>query len=747
MKKFYFFLILFLPISLFAQTTVKVLDRDSQEPIPGVAIKGGGFEGQLTDDKGIAQIDFAQSIKLNFLHIAYQKKSQEIIPNQENIVLLTPLTNDLSTVIVTAFESDRPLLQQAGSVSRVLENELYRFNESSIVNAFNTKAGIRVEERAPASYRISIRGSSLRSPFGVRNVKVYWNGIPFTSPDGTTPLNLLDLSNIQQTEIVKGPASSIYGAGNGGVISFQSKTQIAENRISTDLNVGDFGLLRYRFGIDQQIGEGGISASYVHQKSDGYREHSAVDRKVFQLAAQMKPSEKQKLSTQILYSDLKYEIPGALNATQLEEDPSQARPGSVNQNSSIAQKSLYGTLSHTYTFSDKLENQTALYVNTTEFENPFILDYKKETAFSYGGRTKFTRNDKIGQFPIRIIAGGEYQYGNTLAQNFGNRNGNADTVRFSDDLVTTQAFLFQQFEVEWSNKFLMTLAFSENFSRYDINRTIDASGNEPASNQRKFDPIVVPRIALAYQINDKSGIHGSISSGFSPPTIAEVRTNEGSINLDLEAERGVNYELGYRGTHGIFNVDIVGFYFKLDQTITTFSNEQGVVLFRNAGNTNQRGIEAQVDYALWRNPQALIQDLKFSHAFTGHYFEFADFSSRGNDFSGNQLTGVAPNTLVNQIDLRAKLGFYLNFTQQYVDKLPLNDSNTVYQEAYNLVSSRVGWRSFFAGNWDAEVYFGVDNLLNESYSLGNDLNAFANRFYQPAPLRNYYGGMKLGYSF
>lgn len=747
MKKFYFFLILFLPISLFAQTTVKVLDRDSQEPIPGVAIKGGGFEGQLTDDKGIAQIDFAQSIKLNFLHIAYQKKSQDIIPNQENIVLLTPLTNDLSTVIVTAFESDRPLLQQAGSVSRVLESELYRFNETSIVNAFNTKAGIRVEERAPASYRISIRGSSLRSPFGVRNVKVYWNGIPFTSPDGTTPLNLLDLSNIQQTEIVKGPASSIYGAGNGGVISFQSKTQIDENRISTDLNVGDFGLLRYRFGIDQQIGEGGISASYVHQKSDGYREHSAVDRKVFQLAAHMKPSEKQKLSTQILYSDLKYEIPGALNAAQLEEDPSQARPGSVNQNSSIAQKSLYGTLSHTYTFSDKLENQTALYVNTTEFENPFILDYKKETAFSYGGRTKFTRNDKIGQFPIRIIAGGEYQYGKTLAQNFGNRNGQADTIRFSDDLVTTQAFLFQQFEIEWSNKFLMTLAFSENFSRYNINRTIDASRNEPASNQRKFEPIIVPRIALAYQINDKSGIHGSISSGFSPPSIAEVRTNEGSINLDLEAERGVNYELGYRGTHGIFNVDIVGFYFKLDQTITTFANEQGVVLFRNAGNTNQRGIEAQVDYALWRNPQTLIQDLKFSHAFTGHYFEFADFSSRGNDFSGNQLTGVAPNTLVNQIDLRSKLGFYLNFTQQYVDKLPLNDSNTVYQEAYNLVSSRVGWRSFFAGNWDAEVYFGVDNLLNESYSLGNDLNAFANRFYQPAPLRNYYGGMKLGYSF
>lgn len=747
MKKIIFFLIVFLPLCVVAQSTIRVVDIATQKPISGVVIKGKSFQGQVTDDKGFVPIDLVESKVLSFSHIAYKQKGQLILSNQENIVQLSSLTNDLATVTVSAFDSDRPLLQQAGSVTRVLESELSRFNETSIVNAFNTKAGIRVEERAPGSYRISIRGSSLRSPFGVRNVKVYWNGIPFTSPDGTTPLNLLDLSNIQDTEIVKGPASSIYGAGNGGVISFQSRTQIDENRISSDLNVGDFGLLRYRFGIEQQIGDGGISASYVHQKSDGYREHSAVDRKVFQLAAHIKPSEKQKLSTQILYSDLKYQIPGALNAAQLEENPSQARPGSVNQNSSIAQKSLYGTLSHTYTFSDKLENQTALYINTTEFENPFILDYKKETAFSYGGRTKFTRNDNIGQFPIRIIAGGEYQYGTTLAQNFGNRNGQADTVRFSDDLVTTQAFLFQQIEVEWSSKFLMTLAFSKNFSRYEINRTIDASGNEPASNQRRFDPIIVPRAALAYQINDRSGIHGSISSGFSPPSIAEVRTNEGSINLDLEAERGINYELGYRATHGIFNVDIVGFYFKLDQTITTFANQQGVVLFRNAGSTNQRGIEAQVDYALWRNPQTLIQDLKISHAFTGHYFQFADFSSRGNDFSGNQLTGVAPNTLVNQIDLRAKLGFYLNFTHQYVDKLPLNDANTVYQDAYDLVSSRVGWRSAFAGQWDAEVYVGVDNLLNESYSLGNDLNAFANRFYQPAPVRNYFGGVKLGYSF
>ncbi|TVP45828.1 MAG: TonB-dependent receptor [Mongoliibacter sp.] len=745
MMRILFSIFLFLSLQqIQAQTTLLINDKTSGEGIPGVLVKIQGQENKISDETGRVVLSLDKSSILVFSHIAYETISQQILTDGEFIVELTPATSSLGEVVVTGFESERPLIHQAGAISKVLESELYRFNENSILSAFNTKPGIRIEQRAPASYRISIRGSSLRSPFGVRNVKVYWNDIPFTFPDGTTDLNILDLSNIQNSEIIKGPAGSIFGAGNGGVISFESKKQITENYLSTDLGFGDFGLLRYRIGVDQKLENGSVSASYVRQQSEGFREHSAVDRKVFQVALNTDISDKQSLTTQILYSDLDYQIPGALTAAQLEEDRRQARPGSVEQNSSIAQKTVFATLSHRIELGKKWENTTALYLNSKEFENPFILDYKKETAFSYGGRTKFALEDTWGSFPVRLLLGGEYQYGKTLAQNFGNRNGKADTVRFSDDLVTTQAFLFQQLELEWTPKLLMTLGFSENFSRYDIDRSIDAGTNEPANNQRRFDPIIIPRIALVYKVNERSGIHGSISSGFSPPTIAEVRTNEGSINLDLEAERGINYEAGYRSRFGIFNLDFTAFYFKLDQTITTFANEQGVVLFRNAGATDQKGVEVSVDYAPFRSQGSLIEEIKLNHAFTGHYFTFADFERAGNDFSGNQLTGVAPNTLVNLLDIRSRTGLYINFTHQYVDEIPLNDANTVFQEAYNLIGSRMGWRKTLGSRWDVEVYGGVDNLLDETYSLGNDLNAFANRFYQPAPGRNFYGGAKLG---
>ncbi|MFX8039941.1 Plug domain-containing protein, partial [Acinetobacter baumannii] len=63
-----------------------------------------------------------------------------------------------------------------------------------------------------------IRGSSLRSPFGVRNVKVYIDEMPLTDGGGNTYLNIVGLNWIDAAEIMKGPSSSIYGAGTGGVL-------------------------------------------------------------------------------------------------------------------------------------------------------------------------------------------------------------------------------------------------------------------------------------------------------------------------------------------------------------------------------------------------------------------------------------------------------------------------------------------------------------------------------------------------
>src|SRR5690606_23191349 len=134
--------------------------------------------------------------------------------------------------------------------------------------AVNLVPGVRMEERSPGSYRFSIRGSSLRSPFGVRNVKANWNGLPFTDGGGNTYLNLLDFSAIGSMEIIKGPGASLYGAGTGGVLLMKSPV-IEGNRIEASLVGGSYGLRRYLLG--GQVKNENINASLhlSHHKSDG----------------------------------------------------------------------------------------------------------------------------------------------------------------------------------------------------------------------------------------------------------------------------------------------------------------------------------------------------------------------------------------------------------------------------------------------------------------------------------------------
>ena len=92
----------------------------------------------------------------------------------------------LQEVIVRGYENNRKLAEIPASVSVISNYQLKRFNNTNLLPAINANPGMRMEERSPGSYRLNIRGSSLRSPFGIRNVKVYYNDIPYTDP-GETP--------------------------------------------------------------------------------------------------------------------------------------------------------------------------------------------------------------------------------------------------------------------------------------------------------------------------------------------------------------------------------------------------------------------------------------------------------------------------------------------------------------------------------------------------------------------------------
>ena len=75
------------------------------------------------------------------------------------------------------------------------------------------------------------------------------------------------------------------------------------------------------------------------------------------------------------------------------------------------------------------------------------------------------------------------------------------------------------------------------------------------------------------------------------------------------------------------------------------------------------------------------------------------------------------------ISISERDGFYATLSHRFNDKIPLEDDNSMYSETYHLVQTKFGWKGTILDRLDANFGFGIDNLLNETYSRGFDINA------------------------
>jgi len=645
-------------------------------------------------------------------------------------------TRVLDEVRIEAFRYDRSLLDVPVSADLVSGNHLTRFNNASLLPAVNLVSGVRMEERSPGSYRLSIRGSLMRSPFGVRNVKVYWKGLPLTDGGGNTYINLLDIAGIGSMEIIKGPGSSLYGAGTGGVVLFRSRKTDATS-VGASALIGSYGLRRYHIGaqLNQKKARGTIS--YARQHFDGDREHTGMERDAINTDWTFHLSQQTYLAMTIFHTNVFYQTPGGLTKSEFETNPKAARPpagpnpGAVGQKASVRNQSTYAGIILDHSWNANWSTRAGVFGAYTDFRNFAIRNLEERFETNVGARIEnqytFDVDTKSGTITFGVE--GQLFYSPFFVNE--NISGSKGPKTFTDDLQSQQGLIFLQTEFPLPFEFALTAGASVNFLRYEFNRLF------PESDQRSlaFASEFSPRIALLRKINKNVSAFASVSRGFSPPTLAEVRPSTEVFNSKLEAEAGINAEIGFRTSYAKFNVDLTAYDFGLRNTIVIQRVEDGAEYFINAGETDQRGIELS---AKW-TPYPWIG---LSSAYTYNHYRFDNYVKDGEDFSGRKLTGVPPVVFSIAADLQSRNGLYLNVTSIYTDHIPLNDGNTSFAEPYVVLNLRAGIDDVTKSGLRYEVFGGVNNLLNKTYSLGNDLNAFGGRYYNVAPGIGYFAGLK-----
>jgi iron complex outermembrane recepter protein len=670
-----------------------------------------------------------------------------LLAQQKAVIDSSALLNE---VIVTAFEQSRVI--SCGSIVKIINNNnADRNNKTSLVNGFNSIAGVRMEERSPGSYRINIRGSSLRSPFGVRNVKVYWNNIPVTDPGGNTYFNQFAFNNFSSIEIFKGPAGSMYGAGTGGLLLMRSFENFVKPAVNTEYITGSYGLQNILATVSFGEKYSHNLVTVAHNQSDGYRAHTKSKRDNVSFISQLKISDKQQLTASILYNNLFYQTPGGLTLAEFTANPKQARPaagslpGATAAKAAIYQQNFLAGFSNQYNFTNNFKNTTTLYGAFTQIKNPTFRNYERRSEPGFGGRTFFIYEKKIKKTKVQVVTGAELQQGFFNIQVAKNKNGNADTLQTNDDIRYSTYSFFAQADVDIKDNWIITAGASINKSKVDFTRL----NIYPVQQQgRSYKNELSPRIAIQKKIKNNNAVFASVSKGFSPPTIAELLPSTGVISTFLEAEEGINYEFGARVSllQNKLQLEATGFYFKLNNALVTRKDSANADYFVNAGNTNQRGIEISTGYSTFFKNK-ILEYITIKSAYTFNNFKYGDFKKAASDFSGKYLPGVPKKTISILADIQFKKGVYFNATYYYAGKIFLDDANMVSVAAYHLLGGRAGCKLPIKAKVKINFYAGVDNLLNKTYSLGNDINAAAGRYYNAAPERNYYAGISFQWHY
>ena len=646
----------------------------------------------------------------------------------------------------------------AYSVSVITTADINKSDGIILTPVLNKISGVTMQQGALNTNRITIRGIGARSQYGTNKIKAYFDGIPLTSGEGETTIDDIDLAAIEKIEIIKGPNSTSFGSGLGGVIQlFSRETPLLESFGKSTVTLGSFGLLQQRLSVGYSDSKTNVFTSYTDLQSDGFRANSSYNRKSFNLHGKQKINSNGSLSFLGTFTRLKAYIPSSINETDLKNNPEKAAATwAAAQGFESYDKFMFG-LGYDHQFSEKWSIQSSVFSNFKEAHEPRPFDILDENISSAGFRSNVNYKDQLFSLPFELSFGTELlteKYDYTLYRNLYRSQPGEGSIQGDEFSAIKQnrnyTNYFLQMELWISEKLHLETGLALNTTKYSLEDVFE-NNSDGQKMPFTFGNVWSPRVGLSYKVGKGKNIFASISKGFSIPSVAETLTPEGQINTDLKPEMGWNYELGFKGNwlKNKIYTEVTFYSTQIENLLVARRTADDQFVGINAGSSSHSGLEFLVNYKLFELTQFQITPY-FSGAMNN--FKFKEFLDGDADYSGNQLTGVPENQFNFGVDLSTKNGFSVNTSFRTMGKIPLNDSNTKYSERYSLLDIKTTYVFTILKILKTELNAGINNALDTQYAANILPNAVgfgtaAPRYFYPGNPVNYYGGFSVSYVF
>ena len=656
-------------------------------------------------------------------------------------------------VTVSRDAARTPLELPFGLTRLPLDSARAATRRASLTEALLFVPGVSVSHRHNPTQdpRLTIRGFGARSAFGIRGVRVLRDGIPLTAADGQTAVDFLDLESLGAAEVFRGNAGALYGNSSGGVIDFHTTPPPesgGRGRVSGWLSGG---ISRASLSGGRRFGDLGLQGTVSRNAGDGPREYSSFESTNAMGDARWNMGATQMQFTVSLYDAPEAENPGALTQAQMDLDPTLPDSNNVVKKAGKVVRQSMVSLQAARDFG-ALSLTANGHLGQRDLENPLafaIIELDRSTS---GGSVRAQWQSP--SLPLRLAVGADVLNQLDDRQNYSNCAGltgddrpattcptSADrgalTVNQEERVSGLGAFVRGEYAM--TPQFSVTGTLRSDRTRFEVTdrRATDPALAEPPPRTLSA---VSPMVGINYRIGPLSSAYASVSTSFETPTTTELANRPegvGGLNADLKPQRGVSYEVGFKGASiSGLRYDLALFSIITEDELIPFQvpgAAAGRQFFRNAGQTTRRGAEASL--ATVSGPVSL------GATATWLRYVYDDFTVAGTSFEGNRVPGVAPLTLSAFASVSPSWGL-VAVEAVHVGKQAVDNANTSWADTYQLLNARVAFRPNTSLSFEPVV--GVDNIFDKTYASNVVVNAAGGRFFEPGPGRTFYVGVRMG---
>ena len=674
-----------------AQLTGTVAHDGLPVPYANLYLEGTSL-GTTTDEKGkfILKDITAGRFQLVVKVLGYLPYSRKIsLVNDETKVMniaLTEAMEELEETVVTGTlkavsRSDSPVPVEVYSPAFLKKNPT-----ASIFEALQNVNGVRPQINCNVCNTGDIHINGLEGPYTL----VLIDGMPIVSGLGTVyGLTGIPNSLIEQIEIVKGPASSLYGSeAVGGLINIITKNTLAAPDFFADAFATGWGEYNLDVGAKFKVGKKTdmlLGVNYfnydepIDNNGDNFTDLTLQDRiSIFQKwNIKRKDNRLLSLAGRFFYEDrwggeLQW-TPEFRGGDEVYGESIYTRRWEVLGKYQLPSKE---NLLLSFSYND--HSQNSVYGDVS-----YLADQRI-------GFTQLTWDKKLGRH--------DFLLGSALRYNFYNDNTTA-TVAADEVMIPS---LFVQNEIELAKKHSLLLGL-----RYDYDQR---HGN-----------IVTPRAAYRLKINDNGIIRLNTGTGF---RVVNLFTEEHAaltgardvvVASELKPERSFNININYLqkiySHNGIFaSLDASVFYTEFSNAILPdYDTDPNQIIYDNLrGKSVSQGISANIDIVF-------PSGFKFLLGAT-----FQDVSQTENNISRQQiLTERFTGTWNLSYDFQS-IHLAIDYTGNLYGPMRLptlgpGDPRRDFSPTWSIQNVQFTYDRFK----NFEIYGGIKNLLNWTPNSGN----------------------------